>query len=54
MGARELPFKVGQHAESRSFAVGFRGAWFRCEVTFPSSYFVGFFGLASYICYLYD
>ncbi|XP_057959326.1 uncharacterized protein LOC131151881 [Malania oleifera] len=27
-----LPFNVGQLAESRSFLVGFRGAWFRCRI----------------------
>ncbi|XP_058072612.1 uncharacterized protein LOC131221350 isoform X6 [Magnolia sinica] len=27
-----LPFKVGQLAESKSFIVGFRGAWFRCKI----------------------
>ena len=32
MGARDLPFKVGGQAESRSFITGFRGAWFRCKV----------------------
>ena len=34
MGVREpdLPFKVGQQVESRSFQVGFRGAWFKSEV----------------------
>jgi hypothetical protein len=29
----DLPFKVGQMAESRSFLQGFRGAWFRCKVS---------------------
>ncbi|XP_059446697.1 uncharacterized protein LOC132178268 [Corylus avellana] len=28
----DLPFKVGQMAESRSFLQGFRGAWFRCKI----------------------
>lgn len=28
----DLPFQVGGLAESRSFQVGFRGAWFRCKV----------------------
>lgn len=28
----QLPFKVGQSAESRSFQSGFRSAWFRCKV----------------------
>ncbi|KAI9119599.1 hypothetical protein K1719_009475 [Acacia pycnantha] len=28
----ELPFQVGQLAETRSLAVGFRGAWFRCRI----------------------
>ncbi|KAG6418683.1 hypothetical protein SASPL_120887 [Salvia splendens] len=27
-----LPFKVGQLAEVRSFEEGFRGAWFRCKI----------------------
>ncbi|GAB2294537.1 hypothetical protein Dimus_028741 [Dionaea muscipula] len=27
-----LPFKVGQLAESKSFVTGFRGAWFRCKI----------------------
>ncbi|XP_059650903.1 uncharacterized protein LOC132297474 [Cornus florida] len=27
-----LPFKVGQLAESRSFQIGYRGAWFRCKI----------------------
>ncbi|GMH08511.1 hypothetical protein Nepgr_010351 [Nepenthes gracilis] len=27
-----LPFKVGQLAESRSFVIGFRSAWFRCKI----------------------
>ncbi|KAL6532383.1 hypothetical protein OROGR_014353 [Orobanche gracilis] len=26
-----LPFKVGEEAEARSFENGFRGAWFRCK-----------------------
>lgn len=28
----DLPFKVGQMAESKSFLHGFRGAWFRCKI----------------------
>ncbi|KAE9618229.1 putative Agenet-like domain-containing protein [Lupinus albus] len=28
----DLPFKVGDLAESKSFQRGFRGAWFRCKV----------------------
>lgn len=35
MGPKEnvdLPFEVGQEAESRSFIPGFRGAWFRCKI----------------------
>ncbi|KAK4258158.1 hypothetical protein QN277_007640 [Acacia crassicarpa] len=28
----ELPFQVGQMAETRSLALGFRGAWFRCRI----------------------
>lgn len=28
----QLPFKVGQSAEARSFQSGFRSAWFRCKV----------------------
>ncbi|KAG6423321.1 hypothetical protein SASPL_113715 [Salvia splendens] len=27
-----LPFKAGQLAELRSFAFGYRGAWFRCKI----------------------
>jgi hypothetical protein len=27
-----LPFKVGDIAESRSFSLGYRGAWFRSKV----------------------
>ncbi|KAI8566388.1 hypothetical protein RHMOL_Rhmol02G0036800 [Rhododendron molle] len=27
-----LPFKVGQLAESRSFLLGYRSAWFRCKI----------------------
>ncbi|XP_057790036.1 uncharacterized protein LOC131006911 [Salvia miltiorrhiza] len=27
-----LPFKVGQVAEARTFEEGFRGAWFRCKI----------------------
>ncbi|KAK9939735.1 hypothetical protein M0R45_016424 [Rubus argutus] len=27
-----LPFKVGQDIESRSFLKGYRGAWFRCKI----------------------
>lgn len=30
--ANHLPFKVGQEAESKSFTVGFRSAWFRCKI----------------------
>lgn len=29
---QNLPFEVGQRAESKSFETGFRGAWFRCEI----------------------
>ncbi|KAF4365789.1 hypothetical protein F8388_003458 [Cannabis sativa] len=32
MAVRDLPFKVGASAESRSFSEGFRGAWFRCKI----------------------
>ncbi|XP_050239462.1 uncharacterized protein LOC126688716 isoform X4 [Quercus robur] len=32
MGHKDLPFEVGQVAESRSFIQGFRGAWFRCKI----------------------
>ncbi|XP_072996034.1 uncharacterized protein [Typha latifolia] len=28
----QLPFRVGQEAEAKSFCVGFRGAWFRCKI----------------------
>ncbi|XP_020214199.1 uncharacterized protein LOC109798375 isoform X1 [Cajanus cajan] len=28
----DLPFQVGDLAESRSFQVGYRGAWFRCKI----------------------
>ncbi|XP_019259228.1 PREDICTED: uncharacterized protein LOC109237385 isoform X1 [Nicotiana attenuata] len=28
----QLPFKVGQFAEARSFRSGFRSAWFRCKI----------------------
>lgn len=28
-----LPFKVGDVIESRSFTVGYRGAWFRCKIS---------------------
>lgn len=28
-----LPFKVGQLAEAKCFAKGYRGAWFRCKVS---------------------
>ncbi|TKY68083.1 Tudor, plant [Spatholobus suberectus] len=28
----DLPFQVGDLAESRSFQCGFRGAWFRCKI----------------------
>ncbi|KAK6161382.1 hypothetical protein DH2020_004763 [Rehmannia glutinosa] len=28
-----LPFKVGELAEARSFEKGYRGAWFRCKIT---------------------
>ncbi|WVZ96190.1 hypothetical protein U9M48_041859 [Paspalum notatum var. saurae] len=27
-----LPYKIGDHAESKSSVIGFRGAWFRCKV----------------------
>ncbi|KAL6519938.1 hypothetical protein OROMI_032832 [Orobanche minor] len=27
-----LPFKVGEEAEARSFETGYRGAWFRCKI----------------------
>ncbi|KAI3469708.1 hypothetical protein Pfo_026371 [Paulownia fortunei] len=27
-----LPFKVGELAEARSFQIGYRGAWFRCKI----------------------
>lgn len=30
--ADDLPFKVGQLAESKSFEKGYRGAWFRCKI----------------------
>ncbi|EPS62475.1 hypothetical protein M569_12316, partial [Genlisea aurea] len=30
--ADELPFKVGDLAESKSFQHGYRGAWFRCKI----------------------
>ncbi|KAI3973179.1 hypothetical protein MKX01_020914 [Papaver californicum] len=29
---QNLPFEVGQLAESKSFKEGFRGAWFRCKI----------------------
>ncbi|GAB2217683.1 hypothetical protein Droror1_Dr00000886 [Drosera rotundifolia] len=29
---RELPLKVGQLSESKSFTKGYRGAWFRCKI----------------------
>lgn len=29
---QSLPFEIGQEAESRSFAVGYRSAWFRCKI----------------------
>ncbi|KAI3933898.1 hypothetical protein MKX01_028224 [Papaver californicum] len=29
---QNLPFEVGQLAESKSFKDGFRGAWFRCKI----------------------
>ncbi|KAJ6318709.1 hypothetical protein OIU76_014129 [Salix suchowensis] len=32
MDENDLPFKVGQLAEARSFAQGYRGAWFRCKI----------------------
>ncbi|KAL8517829.1 hypothetical protein ACS0TY_009223 [Phlomoides rotata] len=32
MGGRNLPFKVGDLVEARSFQIGFRGAWFRCKI----------------------
>ncbi|XP_062015690.1 uncharacterized protein LOC133732211 isoform X1 [Rosa rugosa] len=32
MGLHNLPFKVGQDIESRSFMKGYRGAWFRCKI----------------------
>nr|BAK01922.1 predicted protein [Hordeum vulgare subsp. vulgare] len=28
-----LPFKVGDAVETRSYNVGYRGAWFRCKIT---------------------
>uniref|UniRef100_A0A8R7PWY7 Agenet-like domain-containing protein n=1 Tax=Triticum urartu TaxID=4572 RepID=A0A8R7PWY7_TRIUA len=28
-----LPFKVGDVVETRSYNVGYRGAWFRCKIT---------------------
>ncbi|CAN6976781.1 unnamed protein product [Brassica oleracea var. botrytis] len=32
MAQTNLPFKVGQTLEVRSFEDGYRGAWFRCEI----------------------
>ncbi|MFQ6647411.1 hypothetical protein Gotur_020911, partial [Gossypium turneri] len=32
MDLHNLPFKVGQLVETRSFLQGYRGAWFRCKV----------------------
>eukprot|EP00257_Ricinus_communis_P019806 XP_015578900.1 uncharacterized protein LOC8276931 isoform X2 [Ricinus communis] len=32
MDKYNLPFKVGQLAEARSFVSGYRGAWFRCKI----------------------
>ncbi|KAF8085726.1 hypothetical protein N665_0649s0002 [Sinapis alba] len=33
MSQINLPFKVGDTIEARSFELGFRGAWFRCKIT---------------------
>lgn len=33
----QLPFEVGQEAESKCFIEGFRGAWFRCRIKKISS-----------------
>lgn len=38
----DLPFEVGQMAESRTFMSGFRGAWFQCKVSLSSSRFIIF------------
>ncbi|TYH75484.1 hypothetical protein ES332_D04G022600v1 [Gossypium tomentosum] len=32
MDLHNLPFKVGQLVETRSFLQGYRGAWFRCKI----------------------
>ncbi|CAK7327204.1 unnamed protein product [Dovyalis caffra] len=32
MDEHDLPFKVGQLVEARSFLQGYRGAWFRCKI----------------------
>ncbi|KAJ6830000.1 uncharacterized protein M6B38_126320 [Iris pallida] len=32
MNSSRLPFEVGQEAESKSFLVGYRSAWFRCKI----------------------
>ncbi|CAN6813254.1 unnamed protein product, partial [Brassica oleracea] len=37
MAQTNLPFKVGQTLEVRSFEDGYRGAWFRCEEEFNGS-----------------
>ncbi|KAL5542148.1 hypothetical protein UlMin_009858 [Ulmus minor] len=29
---QEVPFKVGEEVEARSFLQGYRGAWFRCKI----------------------
>ncbi|XP_050370207.1 uncharacterized protein LOC126788277 [Argentina anserina] len=33
MARHNLPFKVGEDVELRSFLKGYRGAWFRCKIT---------------------
>ena len=48
MGPKEnvdLPFEVGQEAESRSFIPGFRGAWFRCKVSINLFFYLLFLTL---------